>query len=98
MTSPEGGYPERSRGGYWLSLLGSEFEDLSNMPTLYTRDDGTPILARDFDELCGDHAERVFATIEELQPDDPMHEAYLAAAQEVFKGHMPKETIEHLLT
>lgn len=81
---------EMPEGERWLGILG--FDHLAGQPTGHVRDDGSPILAQDFPELCGDHARPIFVALESMGPDHPNYDKYVRVAQEALRGYFPQAT------
>lgn len=89
MSSPEGMPEDDSKGEFWLSLIG--YGHRAEEPTRHLREDGSPILAKDFDTLCRAEAANVFTFLESADPQDPMYELYADIARESFDKHMAEE-------
>lgn len=75
---------EKPEGERWLELIG--YGHLKGQPTGFAID-GQPVLAEQFDRLCGDHARPIFAALETLDPSDPKYELFMRTARKAFKGY-----------
>jgi hypothetical protein len=73
-----------SDGERWLDLLG--YSHLKGQPTDFEID-GRPALVEEFDQLCGEHAGKIFAGLESLDKADPRYNAYLSVAQKAFQSY-----------
>ncbi len=71
-------------GERWLELIG--YGHLKGQPTGYEVD-GQPVLAEQFDKLCGEHARPIFAGLETLSPDDPRYDKFIGVAQKAFQSY-----------
>jgi hypothetical protein len=74
----------------WLKLLGPEYERLADQPSGYEIA-GQPVLIRDFDQLCGEHARPLFTGLESIGADDPQFPAYQEVARQLFDHHFRQE-------
>ena len=72
------------QGVRWLKLIGRE--DRIGKPTRIIVD-GVPVLAEDFDTLCGEHAQPIFAGLESLDQNDPRYNLFRDAARKAFDDH-----------
>lgn len=80
--SPE--YEQKPDGERWLELIG--YGDMMDRPTGHYID-GVPVLARDFDKLCGDHAGPIFAALESINPSHPRYNDFIEAARKAFQSY-----------
>lgn len=82
---------QRSEGVRWLEIIG--YGHLQGQETGYELD-GQPVLAEQFDRLCGEHARPIFTALERLSPDDPRYDRFLGVARKAFEGYFfgPAET------
>jgi hypothetical protein len=80
----ETGPQEKPDGERWLELIG--YGSLKGRPTGYVRD-GRPVLAEEFDKLCGEHARPIFAALEHMDPDDPRYDQFIGVARKAFEGY-----------
>lgn len=71
-------------GERWLELIG--YGHLKGRPTNYEID-GQPVLAEQFDMLCGEHARPIFAGLESLSLEDPNRKIFIGVAQKAFKSY-----------
>jgi hypothetical protein len=76
----------------WLRILG--YEQYKDVNTGHHDDDGKPIVAGEFDKLCGKHARLVFDAIENTPDTSPSKAAYIRAADELFLAHFGKVITE----
>lgn len=84
MSVREGEPQQKPDGERWLELIG--YGHLKGQPTGYEID-GQPVLAEEFDKLCGEHARPVFAGLESLSPQDPRYDKFIGVAQKAFESY-----------
>ena len=70
-------------GERWLELIG--YGHLKGQPTGFETDDGEPVLAEQFDTLCGEHARPIFVGLETIDPKDPRYDVFIGVAQKAFQ-------------
>lgn len=78
-------------GERWLELIG--YGHMKGQPTNYEID-GQPVLAENFDILCGEHAGPIFRGLETLDPQDPRYDAFIAVARKAFQSYFNTEIVE----
>ncbi|HTE57199.1 MAG TPA: hypothetical protein VK694_00490 [Verrucomicrobiae bacterium] len=84
MTEQTGELQQQPDGERWLELIG--YGHLKGQPTGFELD-GQPILAEEFDKLCGDHARPIFAGLETLDREDPRYERFRGVARKAFQSY-----------
>lgn len=72
--------PEKPDGERWLDLLG--LGHLRGLPTGYAIN-GVPVMAENFDQLCGEHARPILTAIENMDPNDPRYIPSIELAKKV---------------
>lgn len=75
---------EKTEGERWLELIG--YSHLKGQSTGF-QIDGQPVLAEQFDQLCGEHARPIFTALERLDPNDPRYEQFMGVARKAFEGY-----------
>lgn len=82
---------QKPDGERWLDLIG--YGHLKGQPTRFEVD-GRPVLAEQFDLLCGDHARPIFTALESLGPSHPRYEEFIGVARKAFEGYFGSEAID----
>jgi hypothetical protein len=75
---------QQSDGERWLQLIG--YGHLKGQPTGYMKD-GAPVLAEQFDQLCGEHARPIFAALEQIDQTDPRFQQFREVARKAFDSY-----------
>lgn len=75
---------QKPDGERWLEMIG--YGHLKGRSTGYELA-GEPVLAEQFDKLCGEHARPIFSALERLDPSDPRYEQFIGVARKAFEGY-----------
>lgn len=88
MTDQHHDGPEFHEGEHYLAKLGlSEFAD-----TPITKSDGSVVAARDFLDICGEHARPMLRGFDSLDETDPRYDQARNMLRKMVGGYLSSDT------